>query len=107
MSVLFAITNIILLCDKIHIMTASILRLHESLSVVLRYRERTGNESGLIGTWGMLRVGVEVTAFGISHSYLMVASSMPTAIVSTVWAISVSFAKSASPVSSSVGGEGV
>lgn len=65
-------------------MTASIFRLHESLSVVLQYRERIGDKYSFIGTWGMLCMGVEAMVFRMNPPSLTVAHSMPTAIVSAV-----------------------
>lgn len=55
----------------------------------------------------MLRVGVDATARGMKPPILTVAPSIPTAIVSTVWPTSASFALSASPVCSAVGGGGM
>lgn len=60
-----------------------------------------------MGMCGMLRVGVDATARGMKPPILTVAPSIPTAIVSTVWPTSASFALSASPVCSAVGGGGI
>ena len=60
-----------------------------------------------MGMCGMLRVGVDATARGMKPPILTVAPSIPTAIVSTVWPTSASFALSASPVCSAVGGGGM
>ena len=79
---------------------------HEAWPLFLGIAAEGAAQPAPMGMCGMLRVGVDATARGMKPPILTVAPSIPTAIVSTVWPTSASFALSASPVCSAVGGGG-